>query len=147
MIEPGSRIYLQTMVFGPGMVPLDQLSLDAPRDSDEWYGALMMKQFPGSWLPYGKEQVERSASPHLELVSAESGRLDYIETIKQWRRRFAEPARAKTLLKARLVPRYLTSRNFRLAFTSGVSANSVCFERHMLDHFRARLRKALVGPN
>jgi len=27
------------------------------------------------------------------------------------------------------VPRWLTSADFRLAFTSGVSANSVCFER------------------
>ena len=27
-------------------------------------------------------------------------------------------------------------RDFRLAFTSGVSANSVCFERELLDHFR-----------
>ena len=63
MIEPGSRIYLQTMVFGPGMVPIEQLSIDAPRESDEWYGALMMKQFPGSWLPYGKEQVVARRPP------------------------------------------------------------------------------------
>ncbi|MET0128664.1 MAG: SAM-dependent methyltransferase, partial [Solirubrobacterales bacterium] len=76
------------------------------------------------------------AEPHFRLVSAVSGRLDYIETIKQWRRRFAQPSFRKTLLKARLVPRYLTSREFRLAFTSGVSANSVCFERELLDHFR-----------
>ena len=26
--------------------------------------------------------------------------------------------------------------DFRLAFTSGVSANSVCFERELLDHYR-----------
>ena len=96
----------------------------------------MMHQFPGSFLPFGHEQIVRSAEPHFRLVSAVSGRLDYIETIKQWRRRFAEPSLRKTLLKARLVPRYLTSREFRLAFTSGVSANSVCFERELLDHFR-----------
>ena len=40
------------------------------------------------------------------------------------------------LLKARLVPKYLTSPEFRLAFTSGVSANTVTFERELLDHFR-----------
>ena len=141
MIEPGSRVYLQTMVFGPAMMPLERISVDARRDSDEWYAALMMKQFPGSWLPYGKEQVVRSASPHLELVSAESGRLDYIETIRQWRRRFAEPSMRKLLLKARLIPRWLTSSEFRLAFTSGVSANSVCFEREILDHFRLVFQK------
>ena len=70
-----------------------------------------------------------------------SGRLDYIETIKQWRKRFAEPSLKKTLLKARLVPKYLTSRDFRLAFTSGVSSNSVCFERELLDHFRLVFEK------
>jgi cyclopropane-fatty-acyl-phospholipid synthase len=74
-------------------------------------------------------------------VSSESGRLDYIETIKQWRSRFAQPSFRKTLMKARLVPRYLTSRDFRLAFTSGVSANSVCFERELLDHYRMVFEK------
>jgi cyclopropane-fatty-acyl-phospholipid synthase len=42
----------------------------------------------------------------------------------------------KTVMMARLVPRYLSSGEFRLAFPSGVSANSVCFERELLDHFR-----------
>ena len=47
----------------------------------------------------------------------------------------------KTLLKLRLVPRWLTSTDFRLAFTSGVSPNSVCFERELLDHYRLRVRE------
>jgi hypothetical protein len=63
------------------------------------------------------------------------------ETIKQWRARFAKPSVRKTLMKARLVPRYLKSREFRLAFTSGVSANSICFERELLDHFRLVFEK------
>jgi cyclopropane-fatty-acyl-phospholipid synthase len=138
-LDPGGRLYLQTMVFGRNMVPadrIDAIDIHAPRDSDEWYLALMGRQFPGSWLPFGHEQVERCAAPDFRLVAATSGRLDYIETIKQWRRRFAEPSLRKTLLKLRLVPRWLTSADFRLAFTSGVSANSVCFERELLDHFR-----------
>ena len=136
LLPDHGRLYLQTMVFGRNMIDPDEASLEAPRDSDAWHLALMMHQFPGSFLPFGHEQIVRSAEPHFRLVSAVSGRLDYIETIKQWRRRFAEPSLRKTLLKARLVPRYLTSREFRLAFTSGVSANSVCFERELLDHFR-----------
>src|SRR3954463_755970 len=130
------RFYLQTMVFGRNMIPLEEVSIDAPRDSDAWYVALMGYQFPGSLLPFGKEQIIRNAEPHFRLVSAVSGRLDYIETIKQWRRRFGERTFRKTLMKARLVPKYLTSKDFRLAFTSGVSANSVCFERELLDHHR-----------
>ena len=48
----------------------------------------------------------------------------------------------KKLIKARLIPRYLASSDFRLAFASGVSANSVCFERELLDHFRLVFEKA-----
>jgi cyclopropane-fatty-acyl-phospholipid synthase len=141
-LPDGGRLYLQTMVFGRNMIPVEEASIDAPRHSDEWYVALLGAQFPGSILPFGKEQIVRNAEPHLRLVSAVSGRLDYIETIRQWRKRFAERSFRKALLKARLVPRWLTSPDFRLAFTSGVSANSVCFERELLDHYRLVFEKA-----
>jgi cyclopropane-fatty-acyl-phospholipid synthase len=141
VLGDGDRLYLQTMVFGRNMIPMDEVSIDAPRDSDAWYVALMQRQFPGSFLPFGAEQVIRAAEPHFRLLESSSGRLDYIETIRQWRRRFAEPSLRKTLLKARLVPRWLTSREFRLAFTSGVSANSACFERELLDHYRLVFEK------
>jgi cyclopropane-fatty-acyl-phospholipid synthase len=135
------RLYLQTMVFGRNMIPIDAVSIDALRHSDAWYVALMQHQFPGSFLPFGSEQVIHAAEPHFSLVESSSGRRDYIETIRQWRARFAKRSLRKTLLKARLVPRYLTSPEFRLAFTSGVSANSVCFERELLDHFRLVFEK------
>jgi cyclopropane-fatty-acyl-phospholipid synthase len=130
------RFYLQTMVFGPRMIPVEEVSVDAPRDSDAWYLALMTHMFPGSWLPSGPEQVVRAAQPWFEETARESGRLDYLETIRQWRARFAAPSWRKRALKLRLVPRWLTDREFRLAFTSGVSANSVCFERELLEHYR-----------
>jgi cyclopropane-fatty-acyl-phospholipid synthase len=136
------RLYLQTMVFGPNMIPLSDVDLHAPRESDAWYLALLGRQFPGSCLPFGSEQVIKDAEPDFELVSSSSGRLDYIETIRQWRQRFAEPSLRKTLLKLRLLPRWITSRDFRLAFTSGVSPNSVCFERQLLEHFRLVFQKA-----
>ena len=137
----GGRMYVQTMVFGRNMIPIDEVSIEAPRGSDGWYVALMQHQFPGSFLPFGAEQVIRAAEPRFALVESSSGRLDYIETIRQWRGRFAERSFRKTAIKARLVPRYLTSREFRLAFTSGVSANSVCFERELLDHYRLVFEK------
>ena len=129
------------MVFGRNMIPLEEVSIDAPRDSDGWYVALMQHQFPGSFLPFGEEQVTRTAEPYFRVVESSSGRLDYIETIKQWRKRFGERTLRKTLMKARLVPRYLTSSDFRLAFTSGVSANGVCFERELLEHHRIVFEK------
>lgn len=141
ILPAGGRLYLQTMVFGPRASAIDDVSIDAPRDSDAWYLALMQKQFPGSFLPFGQEQVIKAAAPNLRLVSSISGRLDYLETIRQWRERFAQPSLRKTLMKLRLVPYWLTSRDFRLAFTSGVSANSACFERELLEHYRLVFEK------
>jgi len=138
------RLYLQTMVFGRNMIPIDHVDIGAPRESDAWYLALLGRQFPGSCLPFGQEQIIRSAEPHFQVVSSSSGRLDYIETIRQWRSRFSEPSWRKSLLKLRLVPRWATSADFRLAFTSGVSANTVCFDRELLDHFRLVFEKP--GP-
>lgn len=141
LLPRGGRFYLQTMVFGRNMIPAQDIDMDAlsaipPRDSDAWYIALMGRQFPGSWLPFGKEQVVACAEPHFRLVSSSNGRLDYIETIRQWNARIGAPSMRKGLLKLALLPRWLTSSDFRLAFTSGVSANMVCFQRELLDHYR-----------
>jgi cyclopropane-fatty-acyl-phospholipid synthase len=141
LLPHNGRFYLQTMVYGRNMIPRDEIDINAPRDSDAWYLALMGHQFPGSFLPYGQQQVIRSASPHFRLIASTSGRLDYIETIRQWRKRFASPSVKKTLLKLQLLPRWLASPDFRVAFTSGVSANTVCFERELLDHYRLVFEK------
>jgi cyclopropane-fatty-acyl-phospholipid synthase len=141
LLPERGRFYLQTMVFGRKMIPLEDVDIDAPRDSDAFHLALLTRQFPGSFLPSGPEQIVGSAEPYFRLVSSASGRLDYIQTITEWRRRFAERSVRKTLLKLALVPRWLTSADFRLAFTSGVSANGVCFERELLDHYRLVFEK------
>jgi cyclopropane-fatty-acyl-phospholipid synthase len=135
------RFYLQTMVFGANMIPLDDVDIDAPRDSDAWYLALMGRQFPGSWLPVDRDQVVRCAEPSFRLVASSNGRLDYIQTITEWGKRTGARSLKKSLLKLQLVPRWLRSRDFRLAFTSGVSANKVCFERELLDHHRLVFEK------
>jgi cyclopropane-fatty-acyl-phospholipid synthase len=146
LLPDDGRFYMQTMVWGPKMIPAEEIDFDAlrgvpPRDSDEWVLALLGRQFPGSWLPDGQEQLVRSAAPHFRLLASTSGRLDYIETITQWNRRIGAPSFRKTLLKLQLLPRWLTSADFRLAFTSGVSANQVCFERQLLEHYRLVFQK------
>jgi len=146
VLPAGGRFYLQTMVFGRNAPSPEQIDVDVlmgmpPRDTDEWYLALMGRQFPGSWLPFGHEQIVRCADPHFRLVSCSNGRLDYIETIEQWNARIGRRSLRKTALKLTLVPRWLTSADFRLAFTSGVSANKVCFERELLDHYRLAFEK------
>jgi cyclopropane-fatty-acyl-phospholipid synthase len=152
LLPDAGRFYLQTMVFGRNMIAAEQIDMEAlravpPRDSDEWYLALLGRQFPGSWLPFGQEQLTSCAWPHFRLVSSISGRLDYIETIRQWNTRIGARGLRKTLLKLQLLPRWLTSAEFRLAFTSGVSANKVCFERELLDHYRLVFEKPGSASN
>jgi cyclopropane-fatty-acyl-phospholipid synthase len=136
------RFYLQTMVFGRNMIPVEQVDRHAPRDSDAWYLAMMRAAFPGSWLPFGQEQVIRCAEPSFRLVSSVSGRLDYIETIRQWDKRTEAWTPRMALMKLRLIPKWLTSADFRFAFTSGgASSNMVCFERELMDHYRLVFEK------
>jgi cyclopropane-fatty-acyl-phospholipid synthase len=152
LLPAGGRVYLQTMVYGRNMIEPDRIDLEAlravpARGSDEWYIALLGRQFPGSWLPFGQEQVIRCAEPNFRLVSSVSGRVDYIETIRQWNARIGTRSFKKTLLKLQLLPRWLTSADFRLAFTSGVSANKVCFERELLDHYRLVFEKPVSATD
>jgi cyclopropane-fatty-acyl-phospholipid synthase len=142
ILPSGGRFYLQTMVFGRNMIPLEQVDLHAPRDSDAWYLALLSCQFPGSFLPFGSEQIVRCAQPRFRLVASSSGRLDYIQTMHEWSKRIGAPSLRKRLLKLRLLPLWLRSSDFRHGFTSGVGANEVCFERELLDHFRLVFEKA-----
>ena len=136
MLPSGGRFFLQTMVFGRNMIPYEEIDLGAPWLSNGHVLGLLQKTFPGSWLPYGAEQIERNAEPHFRLVHQENGRNDYIETIRQWRMRFGRVTWRKLGLWASLLPRYLGSADFRHAFVSGVSANTIAFERELLDHYR-----------
>ncbi len=115
VLPANGRFYLQTMVFGPNMIPLELVDVHAPRDSDAWYLALMGRQFPGSWLPEDADQVVRCAQPSFRLVASSSGRLDYIQTITEWGRRNGSakppqepaqaPARSPLAHERRLSPR------------------------------------------
>lgn len=136
LLPERGRFFLQTMVFGRNMIPYDEIDVHAPRLSDAHVLGLLQKTFPGSWLPYGHEQVERNAERRFTLVYRESGRLDYIPTIAEWERRFGKFTPRKALTKLTLLPRYLMSADFRRAFASGISANTIAFERELLDHYR-----------
>lgn len=88
LLPIGGRFYMQTMVFSKNMIPFEELDVNAEKNSAAYIMALMVKQFPGSWLPYGPEMVIKCAEPGFKLISKSSGRLDYIETIAQWRKKF-----------------------------------------------------------
>lgn len=142
LLPTGGRFFLQTMVFGKNMLPYEQISLKAPKHSDSYILALMIKQFPGSWLPYGDEQILRNAQPYFRLVEKTSGRLDYIETIRQWRKKFYSFNLEKYLIYLSLLPKYLTDSDmYYRAKALAVSPNKICFEREIMEHYRLVLEK------
>lgn len=143
LLPPRGRFYMQTMVFGKNMIPLGRVNINAPRGSDDHICALMEKQFPGHWLPESVDQIITAASPDFRLLEKSSGRLDYIETQKQWRRKFRSFAVRKYLLYLSLVPEYIVNPQLRERVdVFSENANRLCFEREILDHYRLVFEKA-----
>ncbi len=124
------------------MLDFEDIDINAKEGSASHVLALMMKEFPGSWLPYGPEMVIRNAEPHFKLVSQSSGRLDYIETIGKWREMFRKVSVKKYLLYMSLIPKYLTDKEFRHQVAIfKISPNRVCFEQEIMDHYRMVFEK------
>ena len=142
LLPVGGRFYMQTMVFSKNMLEYEDFDINAETGSAAHVLALMVKEFPGSWLPYGPEMVIRNAEPKFKLISQSSGRLDYIETIGQWRKKFRQFHFKKYLLYLSLIPKYFTDPEFRhLVSIFRVSPNRVCFEKEIMDHYRLVFEK------
>jgi cyclopropane-fatty-acyl-phospholipid synthase len=142
LLPTGGRFYMQTMVFDKNMMPLEEVSVHADKNSPSYAMALMVKEFPGSWLPYGEDQVIRNAVPYFKLISKSSGRYDYIETIKRWRKKFRKFNVRKYLLYASLLSRYVVDKEFRhQVAVFRISPNKICFENETMNHFRLVFEK------
>ena len=142
LLPIGGRFYMQTMTFSKNMIEFEDMDVNAEKGSTAHIMALMLKQFPGSWLPYGPEMVIKCAKPGFKLISQSSGRLDYIETIAQWRKKFRKFHLKKYWLYLSLIPRYFTDMEFRhLVSIFKISPNKVCFEKEVMDHYRLVFEK------
>lgn len=151
LLPPGGRLYLQTMMLGRNAPALQNLSLQAQKGSNEYIAAIAKEFFPGSWLPFGEEHILRVAAPYFEQISHNNGRLDYIHTIEEWSKlwnftfsNFKNPdARlARSLVVAKLVPRFLMDGNFRRRtefLRKGYDKE--CFRREIIDHQRMVFQK------
>jgi cyclopropane-fatty-acyl-phospholipid synthase len=136
LLVPCGRLYLQTMVWDRPL-PYEAISLRAPKGSAAYLLALLEKFYPGSWLPYGQEQIRAAADGFFTLVAADSGRRDYIATMRAWRQRRIWRHALRPQLLGPLTARYLTSRDFRLQVASlRHSSNRRCFEHEIMDHRR-----------
>ena len=138
----GGRFYMQTMIFSKNMIDPAHFDINADKNSDAHICALLERQFPGNWLPSSVNQVIECTKPYFELISKSSGRLDYIETQLQWKKKFRGLSLRKYLFFLSLIPRYLTQKRFRERLSLfGAPANRLCFEREILDHYRLVFKK------
>ncbi len=144
LLNDKGRAYIQTMVFGKNMIPFEEFDISAPKGSPPHMLAIMTKEFPGSWLPYGKEMVINSAKPYFNLLSISSGRKDYIETIEQWRKRFRKFSLKKYMVYLSQVPNYIFDPEFRQRAESLITTpNKTCFEMEIMEHYRMVFEKTI----
>ena len=142
LLPVGGRCFIQTMVFGEGMIDIDRIDINASKDSNEYLMALICNEFPGSWLPYGQEHLIRTAQPHFKLVNSHSGKLDYIETIKVWRRRLKKFGWKKYAAYLSLAPSLIYDPRMRNRLSNlKIAPIRVAFERGIWDHFRLVFEK------
>ena len=147
LLPVGGRFYCQTMVFGPNMVrfediPFGRTNVWKRKHSNEELIDMVCDVFPGSWLPYGKEGMIDPAQEHFKVISIDSGRLDYIETINRWTAAFNRFHFRKYLLFASLVPKFMVSNAFRKWVRRYyVQANLQVFQREVFQHHRIVFEK------
>lgn len=147
LLPVGGRFYCQTMVFGPNMVkfediPFNKTNLWKKEFTDEELMDIICRVFPGSWLPYGKEGIINPASEHFKVISAESGREDYIETMKRWTAAFKKFNFRKYLLYASYAPQYFFNQEVReWVRRFKIQANRLIFERKIFEHYRIVFEK------
>ena len=144
VLPAGGRMFLQTMTWGEAVPRCEDVSLEAPKDSNEYVVALLSKFYPGSWLPYGLEQIVDCAKPYFRLVSSNNGRRDYIQTIDQWNQRINPFSLPKLLEMLKLLPAYLSDSEFRFKIKSLMrygGCNRECFVRRIMEHERIVLER------
>jgi cyclopropane-fatty-acyl-phospholipid synthase len=142
LIPAGGRFFLQTMTFGKNMIAADKMDIHAPKNSAEYLVALTAKHLPGSWLPYGSEMLLQTAAPYFKMITMSSGRLDYIETIMQWRKMLRRFSFKKYVLYLSLIPGYIRENKLaHLWQVFKISPIMVCFEKEIMEHYRVVFEK------
>jgi cyclopropane-fatty-acyl-phospholipid synthase len=142
LIPKGGRFFLQTMTFGKNMIDSDAMNIHADKKSDAYLMALTAKHLPGSWLPYGSEMILKTASPYFKMVNISSGRLDYIETIMQWRRMLRRFTIKKYFLYLSLIIPFIRQKKLNHMWqVLKISPIMVCFQREIMEHYRIVFEK------
>jgi cyclopropane-fatty-acyl-phospholipid synthase len=147
LLPDHGRLYLQTMTWGKQVPVSAAIRLDAPEGSPERILARLRKFYPGSWLPSGKEQIVSAAASRFRLVTSNNGRKDYIETLNRWGAGADSLWTAPKIFKVipailRLVPRYVSSPDFRVQISSLQHHDQqTCLIQEIMSHERMFFQK------
>lgn len=141
LLPMGGRVYVQSMVWGPHVPAYGDISLHAPKDSNEYKTAMLGVFYPGAFGAFGVEHYIRCAAPHFREVSRSDGRLDYIETMNRWAA-WSDWTPRKLLMASKLIWPYLTRPTFRQQVAAFLASNNTeCFRREILTLCRLVLEK------
>lgn len=137
LLPVGNRFYMQTMAFGRRIIPRETWDINAPKESDEYTMALMVKQFPLSWVPIMEKPPIEAADPLFKLIDMSSGRADYVVTNEEWTKRYKAFHPVKYWHYLKMLPRFIRDKEFRHQLDIlRYAPNRRCFERELFDHFR-----------
>jgi cyclopropane-fatty-acyl-phospholipid synthase len=130
------------MTFADKMIKPEEMDIHAPKNSAAYLMALTAKHLPGSWLPYGSEMLIKDADPHFKMINISSGRADYIETIRVWRKMLRKFSFRKYALYAKLLWELMFKKDFRhLINVFRISPIMRCFEMDIMNHYRIVFEK------
>jgi cyclopropane-fatty-acyl-phospholipid synthase len=141
LLPTGGRLYVQSMVWGPNAPRYEDISLAAPKGSNEWVTAMIGEFYPGSFGAFGADHYARLASPDWKELWRSDGRLDYIETLERWGA-WHDWTPHKLWLAAKLVRPFLTDASFRRKVAALRSHNNKeAFRRGILTLCRLLFEK------
>jgi cyclopropane-fatty-acyl-phospholipid synthase len=141
LLPARGRLYLQTAMWGKNLVRVKTIDVTAEPGSDERILAVLTKFWPGTWLPYGEEQLLRVSAPYFRPVSMNNGRLDYIKTMDEWAE-VKSFSWAKLFASIKLLPQALTDPDFRYRIEEVRGAyQKEAFKRELVDHQRIVFEK------
>jgi cyclopropane-fatty-acyl-phospholipid synthase len=143
LLPARGRLFVQTMTWGRRVPHPSNISLSAPKGSDEYILAVLRRFYSASgWLPGGVEDIERVARPYFRIVLVDNGRLDYIETMRQWGNRINRLSAVKVMALFRLALHVFSDRDCIYRVRSYLNGyNQLCFERQVMDHYRIVLER------
>jgi cyclopropane-fatty-acyl-phospholipid synthase len=137
LLRPSGKLFLQTMLWGRRAPKAVNISLNAPKGSDEYVVAVLKKFYPGSCLPIDVEQITRTAAPHFRLISSRNGKADYIRTMTEWGTQMWRFRARQLFAYLDLLKWVLTNRDARHKVESLVASyNRESFKRELMDHER-----------